>query len=593
MVSDARPPGMKRGSAHPPGPAAGPRSVGADPGSEGPVPVEGAGGGGRHGRTAFAARLPTIAGLVFCGLAAWSLIGNLVSPHYGVSQYHRGWSLAAAAAVLVLMAGLYLLERRAAGMLSRHRSLRVLLRVLLWAGIFALEVRLVFAVWLPANWDSSAVFESAAGLAQGTQTALSPYFGINPNNVLLALLLSAYFRFAITLGVTDLAMAAAFLNAVVLYTATALTYWAARMLAGSRAAIPALLPLGIFVLYSPWAGVLYSDTVGMMFPVLILCLLLAANRSRHRRVRIPLWILAGAAGAVGYGIKPTVLICLVAAGLTALCLLPSGRERASGILAGLAVVTGSFLGSYAGISTFERNSTAVPDRDPALPVTHFLKVGAQQAPGPHGPWYGSYNQADAVASVNIADPQERFRQGLEIYAARVEAMGPAGYAGFLNHKLLWITGDGSFFTWGEGTVDGDDFVSDDPADRAIQDFFGNTGPDFGWSLSLWQGAWFVLLALAAVPLVFRSPRLLSPELSALRIALLGLLMFLLLSEARARFLYLYAPYFILLAVVSFEALGDRFLPQRAGGTPAGTSLPAPASGRPGRNGGRRKRGGSD
>ncbi|MDN3904574.1 hypothetical protein [Arthrobacter sp. YD2] len=582
MASDARLPGMLPDSAHPSGTAAGrrrDRRAGRRPGR----PADGPGT-----RLTFAARLPAAAGLVFCGIAAWSVIGNLLSPHYGFSQYPRGWAAAAAGAVLVLMAGLYLLQQRSTGALSRHRGLRNLMRVILWAGLFALQVRLVFAVRLPADWDSHAVFESAAGLAQGTQTALSSYFGINPNNTLLALLLSAYLRFVTALGVTDLEMAAAFLNAVVLFAVTVLTYWAARMLAGTSAAVLALLPLGIFVLFSPWAGVLYSDTVGMVFPILILCLLLAACRSGHWQVRIPLWILAGAAGAVGYGIKPTVLICLVAAGLTALCLLP-GRQGTAGLLAGLAVVTGSFLAAYAGISTFERNSAAVPDTDRALPATHFLKVGAQQAPGPHGPYYGSYNQSDAETTVQIADPQERFRHGLDVYAARVQAMGPAGYAGFLNHKLLWITGDGSFFTWGEGTVDGNDFVSDNPADQAIQDFFGNTRPHFPWTLSLWQGTWFLLLALAAVPLALRTPVLLRPELSAVRIALLGLLLFLLLSEARSRFLYLYTPYFILLAVVSFQALGRRFLPARTGQDPARHRGPA----RTGRAAGRAKYGEGD
>ena len=92
--------------------------------------------------------------------------------------------------------------------------------------------------------------------------------------------------------------------------------------------------------------------------------------------------------------------------------------------------------------------------------------------------------------------------------------------------------------------------------------FGNNRPGFAGLLSLWQGGWFVLLALAAVPLVLRTPRLMRPEVSAIRIALLGLLLFLMLSEGRARFLYLYMPYFILLASLSFQAVMDRLVPAR-------------------------------
>ena len=306
--------------------------------------------------------------------------------------------------------------------------------------------------------------------------------------------------------------------------------------------------------------------------LLILCLLLAAQRSQRPALRIPLWVLAGAAGAVGYGIKPTVLICLLAAVITAACS-PALRRRGRGagvLLLGIAVVGGSFFAGHRMIGTFERNTSVigfdVADNPAAMPPTHFLKVGAQSAPGPHGPMYGRYNDDDYWDTVDVTDPEEKFQQGLDAYRERVAAMGPGGYISFLNHKLLWITGDGSFYSWGEGRRTGSDFVSTEPADQVIQDIYGNNRPGFPWLLSLWQGAWFAVLALAAVPLVLRTPRLMLPEVSAMRIALLGLLVFLLLSEGRARFLYLYTPYFILLASLSLQAVLDRILPARHSGS---------------------------
>ncbi|MBP3043167.1 hypothetical protein KKR91_09150 [Arthrobacter jiangjiafuii] len=514
----------------------------------------------------------TAAGLVLCGVALWCLLGNLVDPHYGNSRYSTWWALAATAAVLALMAGLYLGLRKAAQFLVRHRVLAGLGAAAVWVLLFALQVRLAYAVRLPADWDAYAVYSSAAGLAQGTQTEIDPgYFSLNTNNILITLLLSAYFRLAVFLGVADLEMAAAVLNAVVLFTGIALTYAAARILGGRTLAAFTLLPSTVFVLLSPWLGVVYSDTVGLVFPVLILFLLLAAGRARSLAVRIPLWVLAGGAGAVGYGIKPTVLICLVAAALTAACS-PALRRRRPGAMAvvlGFAVVAGSFFAGHRLITVFEQQTPVisfnVEDNPAAMPPTHFLKVGAQSFAGPHGLYYGCYNEADYLGTVTVADPEEKFRQGLDAYQERVAAMGPGGYLSFLNHKLLWVTGDGSFFSWGEGRLTGNNFVSADPGDRVIQDFFGNNRPGFPWLLSLWQGTWFLVLALVAVPLVLRSPNLMRPEVTALRIALLGLLLFLLLSEGRARFLYLYVPYFILLASLSFQTIMDKLLPARDGG----------------------------
>ncbi|MCQ1947002.1 hypothetical protein [Arthrobacter sp. zg-Y1116] len=506
------------------------------------------------------ADLPAAAGLVLCALILWSLLTNVVDPHYGISRYRTGWALLAAASVPVLMAGLYWLLRKAAPLAERHRALTYLPWAAVWVLLLILQLRVAYAVRLPPDWDAHAIADAAAGLAGKTADSVTPYFETNPNNLLLVLLVAAYYEFALSLGYQDLGMITAFLNGLVLFTGTVLTYCAVRMLGGRTAAAVSLVPTTVFLVLSPWAGVLYSDTAGVLFTVLILCLLLASRRSARLAVRVPLWILAGAVAAVGYGIKPTVLICVVAAGITAVCLLASRKTPGVLILA-VVVVGGSFFIGNRLIAAFEQQTPVIAfdieDNPRAMNPGHFLKVGAGTTQGPHGPYYGTYNEDDYQSTVALTGEEEKFRQGVQTYAERVSSMGPGGYVVFLHHKLAWFTGDGSFFSWGEGVLTGEDFLSSRPADQGIQDLFGNTRPNFHWLLSLWQGTWFAVLALVAVPLFLRTPRLLRPELSAMRIALLGLLLFLLLFEARARFLYLYAPYFIVLASLSFTAVMER------------------------------------
>ncbi|OAE02329.1 hypothetical protein [Arthrobacter sp. OY3WO11] len=502
-------------------------------------------------------RLPTLAGLLLCALVLGALLINLVQPHYGVSRYNTGWTLAAAVAVLALMIGLYWLLLKAAPMAARHRKWMFVPWIVLWSLLFTVQMRVAYAVRLPADWDAYAIYGTASSLALGATESVGDYFQINPNNLLLTLLVAAYYELVLSLGFSDLPMASAFLNALVLFAGTVLTYCAARMLGGRKIAAFTLLPASIFLVVSPWAGVLYSDTVGVLFTASILCLLLAARRSPKNAVRIPLWIATGAVAAVGYGIKPTVLICLIAAGITAICLLPRRRNPAVLVVA-LIVVGGSFALSNHLITKAQQRSSAVNfdfETNPnGMNPGHFLKVGSRSTEGPHGPFYGAYNEEDYASTVAIVGEEEKLRAGLNEYTERVSEMGPLGYLSFLTHKLAWVTGDGSFFSWGEGRMNGDTFLSQDPKDRAIQDLFGNTRPHFQWLLSIWQGTWFVVLALVAVPLALRVPRLLRPEVTAMRIALLGLILFLLFFEARARFLYLYAPYFIVLASLSMQSI---------------------------------------
>lgn len=501
--------------------------------------------------------LPRAAGLLWCALVLWLLLSNLFVPSYGVFRYETGAAVLAALGVLALT----LLVPWLLGLLDallRVRWARVLAAVLGWAAVFAAAARLADAVRLIPDWDAAPVFYSASRYAeQGIPEAADRgYFQINPNNLLLMLLLSRYLAAADDLGAEDLRQSAAYLNGALLFCGMLLTYAAAAMLGGRRAARLTLVPSLLLIVLSPWLPVFYSDTAGLPFTAAVFCLLLLAGR-RRLPVRLLLWGAAGAVSAVGYGIKPTVLIVLVAAALVALF---SARRRLwrrdlAAALLSVAAAAGAFAGTHAAAAAWSR-STGVPAQDAryALPFTHFLKVGVQQYPGPNGDFYGAYNEADRTSTLAVTDPQERFDAALQAYLDRVEARGPGGYAGFLNAKLRWITGDGSFFSWGEGRMGADAFIADDPLSRSIQDFYGPGRPGFSVLLSLWQGTWFLLLALCAAGLFLRGPPLDSRGTVTARIALLGLFVFLMFSEGRARFLYLYLPFFIVLAALSLLRL---------------------------------------
>lgn len=506
--------------------------------------------------------VPNVAGLGFCGLILWALLNNLVNPSYGTSWYHPGWAAFTSTVMLVSMVAFHWLLQRIRGIFRKRRLLSGITQALLWPAIFVLLVRLSYATRIHPDWDAYSIYHAAEGLALGSTETIDPgYFRLNPNNLLLTLVLWKYFRAARALGFADLNVAAAFFNAVVLFLGIALTYSAARMLGGPVLAGFTLFPSTVFVLFSPWIGVVYSDTAGLVFPIGLLCLFLAARRTQGWGLRVLLWILIGLTSSAGYGIKPTILICVVAAGMVALF---SGRgepqkQRVGHILLAGMVISGSFGAGNHLIGHWEQHSGAVgydmDNNTAAMPFTHFLQVGSQRAAGPHGDdYYGSYNEADYLATVSIEDPQEKFQHGFDAYFDRVDAMGPAGYLNFLNNKLLWITGDGSFFTWGEGRMTGSDYIATDPVSNGIQDFFGEGRIHFDVMITLWQGTWLAVLALVALPLVYRRKSMFTTETAILRISLLGLLVFLLLFEARARFLYLYVPYFILLAAVTVQSL---------------------------------------
>lgn len=503
--------------------------------------------------------LPRVGGYVWCAAILWLLGSNIVAPSFGSTRYQTLAALLAAAAILLLTLAVPWLLARLDMVFRRHSWVLVIGSVAGWGAVFAAIARLADAVRLPPDWDAYPVFNSAAALAaENTDEANHSYFRVNPNNVLLTLLLSRYLAAAEDLGSVDLRQSAAYLSAGVLFCGMILTYAAAAMIAGRQAARLTLVPSLALTGASPWLPVLYSDTAGLVFPVLILCLLLLAGKS-VLWLRLVLWALAGALSAVGYGIKPTVLAVLAAAVLVGLFSLrgPTWKRQLLGTLLTAAVAAAAFGGMRQAVHSWEQSSGiygAGGTAEAALPPTHFLKVGAQHYPGPYGEFYGAFNQADLSGTLESAPGQERFNAGLEAYRDRVTAMGPAGYAGFLNAKLRWITGDGSFFSWGEGQMKAENFLADDPLSRTIQDFYGPGRPGFDFLRSVWQGTWFIVLALCGAGLFLRSPALVSQPAAIARISLACLFVFLMFSEGRARFLYLYVPFFIVLGSLSLLRL---------------------------------------
>lgn len=532
--------------------------------------------GGSRQTTRTAGLLPRFAGLLWCALILWLALSNLVVPSYGYSRYETWAAVLAGAAVLVLAAGYPWLLSRLDAALSPVRWLRIPAALLGWAAVFAVSARVADAVRLPPDWDAAAIYYSGTAVSEGTPEAADRgYFEVNPNNLLLMLLLGKYLEAAESFGAVDLRQSVAYLNAAVLFSGMLLTYACGYLFGGKQAARLTLVPSIILIALSPWLPVFYSDTAGLLFPILILCLVGLAARSRLP-ARLLLWAAAGVAAAVGYGIKPTVLISLAGAVLVLLLSIRRSNWRQDLLAGTVAAVlaAGTFAGTNAALNSWKEASgfpAAGTSDSQALPFTHFLKVGAQQYPGPHGDYYGAYNEKDRTSTLAVEDPQERFNAGLRAYTERIESMGPGGYAAFLNAKLRWITGDGSFFSWGEGRMDANAFLAEDSFSRWVQDFYGPGRPGFGFLLSVWQGTWFLLLGLCGAALFLRAERLQALGPVTARLGLLGLLVFLMFSEGRARFLYLYVPYFIVLGSLSLQAaeeLAGRTWRRRARQAPA-------------------------
>ncbi|MGO4857003.1 glycosyltransferase family 39 protein [Arthrobacter sp. 2MCAF14] len=504
-------------------------------------------------------KLSAAPGLIFCGMLAFILLGVLFWPSPHIANYNYALTGCGALFVLFVLPPLY----RASAAFGRRLETAprwVRPAFLCVAMILALlvQLRLGYALQVMPGWDAGAVAESAFGVADGSKSTIYDYFNMYPNNLAITVALTRYSQVMVALGVPSggLLYAAIVLNCVVLCTAILLTYLCARQLVNEGAAVFTLLPSALYLVLSPYISVVYSDSVGILFPVLLFYIHLKAVRAGRWQVKLVLWTLLGAVTAVGYNLKPTAAFATAAiVGVYALEYLFRNKSalhklRAlAGVLAATAIgFTATNTAMWVDIKAQSYVGFNVDQNTKAFPWTHFLMMGATGI--------GAFTQSDVNATAAIQDPTERYQHGLEVYAQRVADMGYPGYLQFIDRKAVWTFGDGSFHTWGEGLLlnQKDPFPIKDPLSNKIKDYLWGNGAHFDLMTGVWQSGWLALLFLVALPMRVRSPRLLTSSAAIMRWSLLALTLFLLFFETRPRYLYLYVPFFILLATLTLSAL---------------------------------------
>lgn len=376
----------------------------------------------------------------------------------------------------------------------------------------------------------------------------SVYFGGYPNQLFLYALFSAVDMACGALGVSSYPVLAA-VGCLCVTIALAACLRVARGLWGPRGAL-VFAPIAFAYLgLNGWIMVPYSDSIGMFFTSAILCCYVCARTPLRRAVGMTAFTV------VGYMIKPTIVFPVFA---VVLLMVPRafrtlGEWRTNGLdgakARGVAAAAGASVlfavALWCGCSAVKAWSfDADPDR--AFSMTHFLMMGANDAAG------GGYSLDDVEYSYSFDRPRERSRANIERWVRRVQEMGPAGVASLGLRKALTNFADGTF-AW---ECEGDFYLQQRGRIGVVQDWYG-TGevgarPGSGLEYEVFcQVCWIATLIGCAA-----APRCGGGRRAAMQLALLMLMVFLLVFEARARYVFLFAPYFVLLAVPGWMRIWD-------------------------------------
>ena len=187
-----------------------------------------------------------------------------------------------------------------------------------------------------------------------------------------------------------------------------------------------------------------------------------------------------------------------------------------------------------------------PDKEYGVP--HFAYMGS------NFDTCGTYDQKDVNFTGSFPDKASRNAGDIEATKQRIKDMGLRKFLVHMERKSLVNFNDGTF-SWGNegafyrGIIESDSFLTG--FFRSIYyspEITKTKAGEFGYRFfhTVAQFIWVLMLILMSAG-ILRKDKKTSPAEVAARLSILAIIMFVSIFEARARYLYLYAPVMVVLA----------------------------------------------
>ena len=472
--------------------------------------------------------------------AGFALIWGWVFLNSVLRWQHNG--LAALAAGAVLGAVLFALARFVLPLLDQlpRRRFRLLLGAVLvlyglalgWLGFLLAEVPIM---------DMNTVLQSLPDfLDDGIPQVWGGYYVTCNNNLGLALLLTGWYRLVGLFGITPDTEAGIYagivLNVLAIWLAVVLVCMLARRILhhNSGVALTFLLAAG-FLPFVLWAPCFYSDTLSLPFGLLVLLCWNYYRAEKRRPVRIALLVAMGAAAFVGYAVKGSVAVILVA--LVIQLFLEKKPRQA---LAGALVLVVMFIGLNTGYRAWQHSGLldfSVED-EIGFPIELWFAYGSTGD--------GNYNDPVCQAAKDLPTMDDRRQMLRQFIIEQYSSRGPLEQLDFMTRKAV--------ITWGDGLYDAQEFLATPLKSNWTHRFILEGQPGYMPMIYYCQAYQFLLMGLVLAGAVGAVRRARPGTLTLARVSVFGLMLFLSFWETKARYSFNFTPLLILLAAATLWRL---------------------------------------
>ena len=442
-----------------------------------------------------------------------------------------------------------LLGRRGSGKKAIHPVMALAAAHIL---LFLLQWIMVRSLWFYPAWDPLEVRLAAEEIARGVPFTRGEYYAFIPHNAALALIMSIPYQIGLVLGMAEPYIMLPIFGAAGINLSCFFATLSLGRLTGSRRA--ALFGFGlstVFVLLSPYVSIAYSDSYAVLFPVLTLFLCLTRLRPALK------WFLMTLVSAVGAVMKPTVLIFWIALvlceGLRLCARLPWKGKDFKRMAAIGAVILLGFLPNLLLQNTAKTMLSGSPNPEGQLPLTHYLMMGFNPDT------YGGNSPEDETFSRSFETLEERKKANVDKTWERLTAMSLPKAAQFFSVKMYKSYNSGTF-AWNGSFLPMETPRRSDGLSVFLRSIYYNNGEYNSLFIGIYHTLWLGILTLCAF--AFLGAGKSQPQLPVLALTLLGLSGYLMLFECWPRYLFLYAPFFVIVAGIGFWNLAKRFAPEK-------------------------------
>lgn len=421
--------------------------------------------------------------------------------------------------------------------------------IMIWVISISLMFFQIYCVWnyyFLTDWDVAIIFDASETAATGTGLEeFQYYFSRYPNNLLLVFIYGKLIQFFQKININYRMGILAF-QCVLSWETGIILYFTVKEMQNKKyiawfAWILYLFLIGI----SPWVSIPYSDSVGLIFPITILRLYAKSEKCKGL-LKVYLWILIGILTIIGYKIKPQISIVSIA--IFIFCVFYGWKNKKKFIQNMLSLIVGLLIGVL--ISAICIKSMGIKiNSDETYGLTHFLMMGMNYSEG-----NGVYNSDDVEFSAKFSTASERKEANLQVTQERIKEMGLSGMVNLMHRKILTNYNDGTFCWGGEGTFY-IKLLSNKTSIFAkfLRSIYYN-GKYYNIFYNFELMIWLAIIFLGMITAIRSEKKQL---IATVMLSIIGLTLFELLFEARSRYLYTYAPMYILLAAVGAQQIVER------------------------------------